>query len=216
MVITVAGGQIPGQLDNSGKRSICLPKEKSKEILSVDYGSNFPDTIHDVVKKLYSKRSEKGEAIETITQTWRRVAISVAVARLKYSFKSHELILLSLERALENEVVLSAAARYYQAMGERKMFANTPANINANPEVSLNVLQYEAHGEILGWTIHRIWMSENELRLKYERLPKAEKEKVKKWLSDIKNTHQHNAYGQQQKLFYPNVIETNKHEFAMG
>lgn len=218
MVITIAGGQIPGQLDDSGRRSTCLSKEKSKEILSVDHGSNFPDTVHDVVKKLYSKRSEKGEAIETITQTWRRVAISVAVARLKYSLKPHEIILLSLERALENEAVLSAAARYYQAMGERKMFANTPANINANPEVALSVLQYEAHGEILGWTTHKIWMSENDLRLKYERLPKAEKEKVKKWLSDIKNTNQHNTntYGQQQKLFYPNVIETNKHELAMG
>lgn len=217
MVITVSGGSTSNQLDGSSKsKPEHLTREKAKEILSIDYGSNFPDNVHDVVKKLYSKRSEKGEAIENITQTWRRVAVSVAIARLKYSLKPHEIILLSLERALDNEYVLSAAARYYKAMGERKMFANTPANINANPEVSLHVLQYESHGEILNWTTHKIWMLENDLRLKYERLPKSEKEKVKKWLYDIKNTNQHNSYGQQQKLFYPNVIETNKHEFAMG
>jgi ribonucleoside-diphosphate reductase alpha chain len=193
-----------------------LTKEKAKEILAVDYSNNFPESVQDLVKKLYSKRNEKGETIETTTQTWRRVGIAVAVARLKYTLKPHEIIQLSLERALENETVLKAAARYYQAMGERKMFANTPANINANPEVSLCVLQYEAHGEILGWSTHKIWMSENDLRQKYERLPKAEKEKVKKWLADIKNTNYSNQYGQQQKLFYPNVVETNKHEIAMG
>ena len=138
------------------------------------------------------------------------------MARLKYALKPHEIIQISLERALENDAVLRSAARYYKAMGERKMFANTPANINANPEVSLHVLQYEAHGEILNWSIHKIWLSENDLRQKYEKLPKAEKEKVKKWLSDIKGALSNNSYGQQQKLFYPNVIETNKHEMAMG
>lgn len=208
MVITTASSTPHTQ-------ALFLRKEKAKEILATDYGPNFPENVHDVVRKLYSKRNEKGEAIEILTQTWRRVAISVAMARLKYTLKSHEIIQLSLERALENESVLSAAARYYQAMGERKMFANTPANINANPEVSLHVLQYEAHGEILNWTTHKIWMSENELRQKYERLPKAEKEKIKKWLSDIKSTNQNSTYGQQ-KLFYPNVVETNKHELAMG
>ena len=190
-------------------------KDEAKEILTRDYSPNFPEGVQDVVRKLYSKRNEKGEAVETITQTWRRVAVAIAVARLKYALKPHEIILLTLERALENEVVLKAAARYYQAMGERKMFANTPANINANPEISLYVLQYEAHGEILNWTTHKIWLSENELRLRYERLPKAEKEKVKKWLLDIKGISHLGAYNQQ-KLFYPNVVETNKHELAMG
>ncbi|GEM_PF-531844 len=217
MAITVIPNSTAQQLDGANKiQKDTLTKEKAKEILACDYGTNFPENVHDVVRKLYSKRNEKGEAIENISQTWRRVAFSVAIARLKYSLKSHEIIQLSLERALENELVLKAAAKYYQAMGERKMFANTPANINANPEVSLHVLQYEAHGEVLNWTTHKIWMSEVELRQKYEKLPKAEKEKVKKWLSDIKSTILNNSYGQQQKLFYPNVIETNKHELAMG
>ena len=198
------------------QKSNTLTKERAKEVLAIDFGPNFPESVHDVVRKLYSKRNEKGEAIETLTQTWRRVTISIAIARLKYALKPHEIIQLTLERALDHEVVFRAAAKYYQAMGERKMFANTPANINANPEVSLHVLQYEAHGEILNWGTHKIWMSEHDLRLKYEKLPKAEKEKIKKWLSDIKNTTPNNVYGQQQKLFYPNVIESNKHELAMG
>ncbi len=218
MAVTSTGTQISQRLEGPHRmlKVDTLTKEKAKEILAVDYSSNFSESVQDLVKKLYSKRNEKGETTETITQTWRRVAIAVAVSRLKYTLKPHEIIQLSLERALENEAVLKAAARYYQAMGERKMFANTPANINANPEVSLCVLQYEAHGEMLNWSIHKIWMSENDLRHKYDRLPKAEKEKVKKWLSDIKNTNYSNQYGQQQKLFYPNVIETNKHEVAMG
>ena len=217
MAITIPSN-LTHQVDNSDKmqKTDTLTKEKAKEILATDYGLNFPENVHDVVKKLYSKRNEKGEAIESITQTWRRVALGVAIARLKYSLKPHEIIQISLERALENETVLKAAARYYQAMGERKMFANTPANINANPEVSLYVLQYEAHGEVLNWSTHKIWISEVELRQKYEKLSKVEKEKIKKWLSDIKNTHSNNSYGQQQKLFYPNVIESNKHELAMG
>ena len=214
MVITQATTLNQAQ-DKVQKQSI-LTKEKAKEILTQDFGPNFPENVHDVVKKLYSKRNEKGEAIETITETWRRVAISVSVARLKYALKPHEVIQLTLERALENEAVLIAAARYYVAMGERKMFANTPCNINASPEVSLHVLQYEAHGEILGWNTHKIWTSENELRHKYEKLPKGEKEKIKKWLTDIKNPASGGVYTHQQKLFYPNVLETGKHELAMG
>src|SRR3989338_8965703 len=216
MTITVSNSLVSNQMENALEKQNIFSKEKAKEILSMDFNANFPDNVQEVVRKLYSRRSEKGEAIETISQTWRRVAMAVAIARLKYVMKPHELIKLTPELALENESVLKAAARYYQAMGERKMFANTPANINANPEVSLCVLQYEAHGEMLSWSIHKIWMSENDLRHKYDRLPKAEKEKVKKWLSDIKNTNYSNQYGQQQKLFYPNVIETNKHEIAMG
>ena len=216
MTITVSNNLVPNQVEGTLEKQDFLSREKAKEILSMDFGTNFPENVQDVVRKLYSRRNEKGEAIESISQTWRRVAMAVGMARLKYAMKPHELIRFTLERALENESVLKAAARYYQAMGERKMFANTPANINANPEVSLNVLQYEAHGEILGWNTHKIWISENDLRQKYERLPKGEKEKVKKWIFDIKSTNMNNVYGQQQKLFYPNIIETNKHELAMG
>jgi len=194
-----------------------LPKDQARAILETDFGSNFPENVHDVVKKLYSRRNEKGELIESLTQIWKRVALSVAIAQLKYVLKPHELIQLTIDKALDNEYVLSAAAKYYKAMGERKMFANTPANINAREDFSLYVLQYEAHGEILGWSTHKIWMSENELRQKYEKAHKVEKEKVRKWISDLKGTSQGNSYGgQQQKLFYPNVIETLKHELAMG
>lgn len=218
MTIMIANNSVHSQADSSSRmdKHDLMTREKAKEILSTDFSANFPENVQDVIKKLYSKRNEKGEAIETVTQTWRRVAMAVGMARLKYVMKPNELIRLTLERAIENESVLKAAARYYQAMGERKMFANTPANINANPEVSLNVLQYEAHGEVLGWNTHKIWMSENDLREKYESLPKAEKEKVKKWISEVKGASTNNTYGQQQKLFYPNIIETNKHEFAMG
>ena len=205
------------QLTNGKKlhKEKFLTKEKAKEILATDFGQNFPENVHDVVRKLYSKRNDKGEAIETISQTWRRVALAVSMARIKYALKPHEIVQLTLERALENEAVLQAAAKYYVAICERKMFANTPANINASPEISLAVLQYEAHGEILNWTTHKIWTSEHELRQKYERLPRTEKEKVKKWIQEVKGIIS-NGYTHQQKLFYPNVVETAKHEFAMG
>src|SRR3989338_9757434 len=151
-ISTTSSSTFPMTTTKNFQKDDLLSKEKAKEILDTDYSANFPESVHDVVKKLYSKRNEKGEAVETITQTWRRVAMAVGMARLKYAMKPSELIRITLERALENESVLKAAARYYRAMGERKMFANTPANINANPEVSLSVLQYEAHGEILGWS----------------------------------------------------------------
>jgi ribonucleotide reductase alpha subunit len=218
MVLTTASNLTGQNLEGTAKmhKQSVLTREKAKEILAIDYGPNFPESVHDVVRKLYSKRNEKGEAIETITQTWKRVALAIAVARIKYTLKLQDIIQLTLEKALENETVLTSAARYYQAMGTRKMFANTPCNINANPEISLYVLQYEAHGEVLNWSTHKIWMSEHELRQKYERLPKTEKEKVKKWLLDIKGLNHGNTYGTQQKLFYPNVVEGAKHELAMG
>lgn len=217
MMITTANQSFPQMTStkNSGHEDL-LTRDKAKEILGIDYGSNFPESVQDVVRKLYSKRNNKGEAIETITQTWRRVALAIGMARIKYALKPNDIIQLTLEKALEHRAVLSAAAKYYQAMGERKFFANTPANINADPEVSLYVLQYEAHGEILNWSTHKIWMSEAALRQKYERLPRGEKEKVKKWISEIKGTNTGTVFNGQQKLFYPNVVETHKHEFAMG
>jgi len=214
-ISTTSSSTFPMTTTKNFQKDDLLSKEKAKEILDTDYSANFPESVHDLVKKLYSRRNEKGEAVETITQTWRRVALAIAMARLKYTLKPQHIIQLTLEKALDNNAVLSAAAKYYKALGERKMFANTPANINANPEISLYVLQYEAHGEILNWSTHKIWMSENHLREKYERLPKGEKEKVKKWLSEVKGINS-GSYNGQQKLFYPNVVETHKHEFAMG
>src|SRR3989338_269317 len=84
-----------------------ISKEQAKEILERDYSANFPENVQELVKKLYSKRNEKGESIENITQTWRRVALSVGLARLKYVLKPHELIQLTLERALDHPAVLS-------------------------------------------------------------------------------------------------------------
>ncbi len=216
----MAIGMQPNQIrqDEKGRPSkqIFYTKDQSLEILNTDFGANFPENVHDVVKKLYGRRNEKGEVTESLCETFKRVSKAVAVAQLKYILKPHEIIQLTLDKVLDNEYVLSSAARYYKAMGERKMFANTPANINAREDISLMVLQYEAHGEILGWSTHKIWMMENELRQRFEKSHKVEREKVKKWLSDIKGSNQPNIHGQQQKLFYPNVIETLKHEMAMG
>ncbi len=216
MVISMQSG-FQNQVNDKNKlsRKNILSKEESRAILDTDFGSNFPENVHDVVKKLYSRRNEKGEAIESLCQVWKRVSLSVGIGQIKYLLKPFEVIQLNLDKVLNNEYVLSAAAKYYKAMGERKMFANTPANINAREDISLFVLQYEAHGEILGWSTHKIWMLENELRQKYEKAHRAEKDKIKKWLSDIKGNNQNGSHGQQ-KLFYPNVIETLKHELAMG
>jgi len=94
MATTMAGNSTLNQVESTARlqKQDSLTKEKAKEILAKDFGSNFPENVHDVVKKLYSKRNEKGEAVETITQTWRRVALAIAMARLKYAFKPYEII----------------------------------------------------------------------------------------------------------------------------
>lgn len=194
-----------------------LTKEEAKKILGTDYGHNFPENVHDLVKKLYSKRNEEGEPTESLTQVLRRVSVAVAIGRLKYVMQPYDIVRLTLDKAIENPFVLSAAAKYYKAMGERKMFANTPANINASPDISLSVLQYEAHGEIMNWSTHKIWMGEDFLRRKYQNLSKSEKEQVQKWISEVKGEVPQGAYsGGSKPAFSPNVIEKGKHEVAMG
>ena len=216
MIITVSNTQQTSQAEQAPEKEI-LTKDMAKEILASDFSENFDEAAIEVIQRLYSKRNDKGNATETLTQILRRVSLAVAIARLKYKIKPFEIIKLTLEQAIDNDVVLKTAAKYYQAMGERKFFAHTPCNVNASPEISLCVLQYEAHGEILNWKTHKIWMLEENLRKKYENLPKSEKEKVKKWIHGLKHPNSNDTYGQQQqKLFYPNVIETNKHEFVMG
>lgn len=217
MTLLTGSGAYQGQGSSSKsfQGNDLLSKEKAKEILGNDFSSNFPENVQELVKKLYSKRDENGEPIETLSQTFRRVALGVAIARLKYTLKPFDIIQLPLEKAIENQAVLSAAARYYLAMCERKMFANTPANINASPDISLYVLQYESHGELLGWSTHKIWMFEHELRNKFEKLNEEEKQKIKKWVSELKGESSNN-YNQQQKMFYPNMVEKNKHEMIMG
>ncbi|MBS1994549.1 MAG: hypothetical protein JSS83_28750, partial [Cyanobacteria bacterium SZAS LIN-3] len=49
-------------------------------------------------------------------------------------------------------------------IGNQRFWANTPANINADPETSLKVLQYWAHGKIAGLKEEDIWLRSEELR----------------------------------------------------
>ena len=69
MVISMQSGY-PSQVNEKNRlaNKAVLPKDEARAILETDFGSNFPENVHDVVKKLYSRRNEKGEMIETLTQ----------------------------------------------------------------------------------------------------------------------------------------------------
>lgn len=195
-------------INNEVKRSI-LSKEEAKNALSVDYSVNFSSNEEMTIINTYGKKDDHGKSIETLTQIYRKVSLGIAIARLKYTFKPFEIIQFTLDKAIENETVLFFAAKYYKLLGERKLILEPGFALYASPDISLNVLQYEAHGQIIGSNTSQIWNSEKRLRARYENLTNQDKEKVRSWISDLKS-------GSRQKDFSPHVVEKGKHEIAMG
>ncbi len=136
-----------------------------KKDSSADFADLYFESTQETLVGLYAQRDPvTGQPIEDINGIIYRVATSVAIAELKYKLSVEEIIDLSLEQALKNEEVLRWRKTFSDHIGSQKFWANTPANINADPEVSLDVLKYWAHGTLLGLKEDEIWMRSEELR----------------------------------------------------
>ena len=108
-----------------------------------DFSHRYWESTQETLVGLYAKRDPKtGLPVETVNDIIHRVATSVAVAELKYVLSPQELIDIELESALKHPKVAQWAQTFADAIGSQRFWANTPANINADPEVALNVLKY--------------------------------------------------------------------------
>lgn len=134
------------------------------EFFTVDYADRYWQSTQDTLIGLYSKRDKiTGQPIESINDIIRRVAQAVAIAELKYELAPAQLVKLSLDQALEQLAVRSWFKTFADRIGQQYFWANTPANINADPSVALKVLQYWAHGKLAGLSEEEIWLRSDEL-----------------------------------------------------
>ncbi|MBS1998959.1 MAG: hypothetical protein JSS86_21685, partial [Cyanobacteria bacterium SZAS LIN-2] len=129
-----------------------------------DYSNRYWESTQETLVGLYGKRDALGQPIETVNEIVHRVATSVALAELKYVLTPEELIEITLDEALQHPRVVQFAQIFADNIGNQRFWANTPANINADPETSLKVLQYWAHGKIAGLKEEDIWLRSEELR----------------------------------------------------
>jgi ribonucleoside-diphosphate reductase alpha chain len=142
------------------KLSSVAPSER------VDYSGRYWDSTQETLVGLYGKRDPiSGLPTETINDIIHRVADAVAIAELKYAMTPQELLNLTLEEALAHPRVMQWRKVFADCIGNQKFWANTPANINADPATSVKVLQYWAHGKLAGLKEDEIWLRSEELRL---------------------------------------------------
>jgi ribonucleoside-diphosphate reductase alpha chain len=133
-------------------------KEPQINYHKIDFSENFWDSTKETIRVLYSNRDPiTGETTEDINAIIYRVAQSVAMAELKYILTPQEIIWINLDGALKHPAVAKYTDLFARCMGNQIFWANTPANINAEPEVSLNVLKYWAHGKLAGLDEVEIW-----------------------------------------------------------
>jgi ribonucleoside-diphosphate reductase alpha chain len=133
----------------------------------VDFTSRYWESTQETLVGLYGKRDGNGQPIETVDEIIYRVAMSVAIAELKYALTTQELVDLTLESAIKHPAVTQWAQVFADNIGNQKFWANTPANINADPAVAVKVLQYWAHGKLAGMKEDEIWTRSEELRLAF-------------------------------------------------
>lgn len=130
-----------------------------------NYNERYFEATQETLSGLYAKRdTTTGQPLEDVSGIINRVATSVGLAELKYALTPAELIEISLADALKHPIVIQWAQAFADHIGNQKFWANTPANINADPEVSLDVLKYWAHGKIGGLKETAIWLRSEELR----------------------------------------------------
>lgn len=142
-----------------------IVKDEVKEVRPHDYSYRYWESTQDTLTGLYAKRdNSSGQPVEDVNGIIYRVAISTAVAELKYVLSPQELIAIDLETALDHPKVVEWATIFAEHIGNQKFWANTPANINADPQVSLDVLKFWAHGKIAGLKEDQIWLRSEELR----------------------------------------------------
>lgn len=135
------------------------------EVSKTNYTNLYWESTQETLVGLYGKRdSSNGLPVESVNEIIHRVAVSVAVAELKYVMTPNDLIELTLEEALANPRVKEWENTFAESIGRQRFWANTPANINSDPEVSLKVLQYWAHGKLQNIKEEDIWLRSEELR----------------------------------------------------
>lgn len=143
--------------------------KKNNEHDSYEAESDFSDLYFDSTKEtlvgLYGQRDPRtGEPVEDINGIIDRVATSVAIAELKYKMPIDEIVNITLEEALKNKEVQQYRKIFCHHIGNQKFWANTPANINADPEISLKVLKYWAWGKLAEMEEDQIWLRSEDLR----------------------------------------------------
>lgn len=133
--------------------------------ITEDYTSRYWESTQETLVGLYAKRDPiTGQPVEGVNEIIHRVATSVAVAELKYALKPEELVKLTLQEAYDHPLVTQWTQIYADNIGNQRFWANTPANINSDPEVALKVLQYWANGKLGGLKEDEIWLRSEELR----------------------------------------------------
>jgi ribonucleotide reductase alpha subunit len=141
------------------------PSSEFSQDFFVDYSHRYLESTQETLIGLYAKRDPlTGQPIESINEIIYRVARSVAIAELKYTLSPQELINLTLTQALSHSKVQEWSQTFADNIGNQRFWANTPANINADEEVSLKVLQYWAHGTLANIAEEAIWLRSEELR----------------------------------------------------
>jgi ribonucleotide reductase alpha subunit len=134
-----------------------------------DFSHLYWETTQETLVGLYARRDSKsGQPCETVNDIIYRVAFANAIAELKYSLKPEQLIALSIDQALAHPSVQNWAEIFAQNIGSQRFWANTPGNINADPELSLKVLKYWAHGTLAGYDEAEIWLVSDDLRRAWE------------------------------------------------
>ncbi len=133
--------------------------------LTEDYTYRYWESTQETLVGLYGKRdSLTGQPIETVNDIIHRVAEATAIAELKYVMQPQEIIDATLEAVTQHPRVVQWAHIFADNIGNQRFWANTPANINADPAVSLKVLQYWAYGQIANLKEDEIWLRSEELR----------------------------------------------------
>jgi len=131
-----------------------------------DYTYRYWESTQETLVGLYGKRDPvTGQPTETVNDIIHRVAEATALAELKYALSPAELIELTLEQAQQHPRAVQWAHIFADNIGNQRYWANTPANINSDPAVSLKVLQYWAHGKLANIKEEEIWMRSEELRV---------------------------------------------------
>lgn len=146
-----------------------------------DFSHLYWESTQETLVGLYAKRDpQTGQPLEDINGIIHRVAYANAIAELKYQLSPEELIKTRLDEAINHPSVRDWAKVFAENIGNQRFWANTPGNINANPEISLKVLQYWAHGKLAGLKEDEIWLRSNELIDAYLAAPADNKEQGKK------------------------------------
>ena len=145
---------------------VSQPEKTLTRTAREDYTARYWESTQETLVGLYAKRDPiSGLPVEGVNDIIHRVATSVALAELKYALTPVEIIELTLAKALQHPAVEQWEQIFADNIGNQRFWANTPANINADPEVSLKVLQYWAHGKQANMKEEDIWLRSEELRM---------------------------------------------------